>query len=321
MNSILQLNKLNKSEKHGNMRNTPILIFAYNRPEVLKITISSLFNNYGFDQHPIYIFCDGPKVNTTNENLIKIKEVQNIINDFEWPNPPIIIKQEFNLGLANSIVKGVTKVLEQFESVIVIEDDIKTSPYFLNFINKSLEFYKDNSDVISITGFNYPLDNNTITEETFFLRGTECWSWATWRRGWDLFELDAQKLYNELLEKKLFYHFDFKGKYKFSKMLKKTITHNHSWAVKWYASAYLKNKYTLYPKYSLVENIGNQGTNQSQNLRKLLGFIEQNEPINFLKENVLQSEEAYNLISNHFKRYNSITYRIFNYLKQLFING
>lgn len=300
------------------MKIAPILIFAYNRADVLKVTINSLFNNFGFENHPIYIYCDGPKLQASEEDLMKIDNVTNVINEFNWPNKPIIVKQVTNMGLANSIVSGVTSVLEKYDSVIVIEDDINTSPYFLNFISSALEFYKYDTDVISITGFNYPLDNNTLKDQTFFLKGTECWGWATWRRGWDLFEPDAQILYDELKAKKLFYHFDFMGKYKFSKMLEKTITLNHSWAVKWYASAYLKGKFTLYPSRSMVENIGNQGTNQSQNHRKLLGKIEYaGERIEF-KKYAIQSELMFNLISKHFGKYNNIFYRGMNFLLNKF---
>jgi hypothetical protein len=171
-------------------------------------------------------------------------------------------------------------------------------------------------DVISITGFNYPLDNNTIPDQTFFLKGTECWSWATWRRGWDLFEIDAQKLYDELNERNLFYSFDFNGNYGYSKMLKETIKRNHSWAVKWYASAYLSDKYTLFPKYSLVENIGDQGTNQSQNNRKLLGAIQNNDSKFVFDNNVVHSDVAFRLISKHFLIYNSYIFRVYNFILQ-----
>ena len=300
------------------MNKCPILIFAYNRPDILKNTITSLFANYGFNIHPIYIYCDGPKLNSTNENLIEISKVQDVINNFSWPNLPTIVIQEFNIGLANSIVKGVTEVLKVYESVIVIEDDIKTSPNFLNYMNQALDFYKDNDHVISITGFNYPLDNNSIEQELFFIKGTECWSWATWRRGWALFENDGQILYDELKKRKLFNKFDFNGNYKFSKMLKKTIKENHSWAVKWYASAFLKDKLTLYPKYSLVENIGDKGTNQSQNHRKLLGLIEEKNIISTFNIKVEQSETAYNLISKHFAKYNSFLYRIYVFLIEFY---
>ena len=101
-------------------------------------------------------------------------------------------------------------------------------------------------------------------------------------------------------------------------MLKKTIKENHSWAVKWYASAFLKDKLTLYPKYSLVENIGDKGTNQSQNHRKLLGLIEEKNIISTFNIKVEQSETAYNLISKHFAKYNSFLYRIYVFLRQFY---
>jgi hypothetical protein len=93
--------------------------------------------------------------------------------------------------------------------------------------------------------------------ETFFLRGADCWGWATWKRGWDLFEPDGQKLLGEIRRKKLQRAFDINGAYPYTKMLKDQINaKNDSWAIRWYASAYLKEKLTLYPGRSLVQNIG-----------------------------------------------------------------
>jgi putative methyltransferase (TIGR04325 family) len=130
-----------------------------------------------------------------------------------------------------------------------------TSPWFLKYMNHALELYEAEDDAISIHGYVYPLERKL--PETFFLKGADCWGWATWKRGWDLFERDGTKLLNELEQKQLIHEFDYNGSYSYSGMLRDQIAgRNNSWAVRWYASAFLKNKYTLYPGKSLVENIG-----------------------------------------------------------------
>src|SRR5699024_1021539 len=111
-------------------------------------------------------------------------------------------------------------------------------------------------DVISIHGYNYP---TTVTSDsdTFFLKGADCWGWATWKRGWDLFEPNGLSLLQLLSQQNKQKEFDFNGSYPDTQMLKDQISgKNDSWAIRWYASAFLKNKYTLYPSHTLVINIG-----------------------------------------------------------------
>jgi hypothetical protein len=107
-----------------------------------------------------------------------------------------------------------------------------------------------------------------VLPETFFLRYTGCWGWATWKRGWDLFEQDGRKLLKELQRRNLTNRFDVFGSYPFTKMLENQIKGlNDSWAIRWQASAFLKDKLTLFPGQSLIMNIGmdNSGTHPAKN--------------------------------------------------------
>jgi hypothetical protein len=294
----------------------PIAIFVFDRPDILQETLDALSKNQGIEKHQLIFFCDGPCENENSVRLKNIEKVYKVIESIKWSKDVKVFKKSKNFGLANSIVNGVSQVLNDYENVIVLEDDIKTSPFFLKYMRDSLLLYKNNLDVVSISGFNYPLENINVDYETFFLKGTDCWGWATWQRGWAFFEPDAKILLRKINEKKIKKHFDFNGNYKFSKMLKKTIRKNHSWAVKWYASAYLANKYTLYPVKSLVKNIGDKGTNVKQNNLKMLGHdISMKEIVSF-EIKVEQSEFMYAQISNHFAKYYNIFYRIHNFLEQ-----
>ena len=136
-----------------------------------------------------------------------------------------------------------------------MEDDLVVSPYFLDYMNQGLNLYAFDDKVASIHGYCYPF-NQKIKDETFFLRGADCWGWATWRRAWNFFEKDGQKLLKQLKDKKLTHQFDLDGAYPYTKIKKK----HDSWAVRWHASAFLENMLTLYPSESLVQNIGNDGT-------------------------------------------------------------
>jgi len=122
-------------------------------------------------------------------------------------------------------------------------------------MNDGLEKYQDQNQVISIHGYVFPTEQ--ALAETFFLKGADCWGWATWRRGWKLFEADGQKLLDQLKQRALTRQFDFDGSYPYTRMLRLQIDgKNNSWAIRWYASAFLQDRLTLYPGRSLVHNIG-----------------------------------------------------------------
>jgi hypothetical protein len=165
-----------------------------------------------------------------------------------------IIERELNYGLANNIVDGVTQIVAKYKKAIVIEDDLLTSSHFLQFMNEALEKYEDSDEVISIHGYCLPIE---YPGEVFFLKGADCWGWATWERGWQLFDPDGMHLMKQLREKNSLYEFDMEGSYDYSGMLQKQIDGEiNSWAILWYASAFIHNKLTLYPGRSLIVNIG-----------------------------------------------------------------
>ena len=233
----------------------PIILFVYNRPQHTFKTIEALKQNYLAEESDIYIFSDGYK----NEiDKRKVEEVRSIIKNITGFKKITVVEREKNIGLANSVISGVTEIVNKLGKVIVLEDDLITSPYFLQYMNEALEIYENEEKVISIHGYIYPIKKEL--PETFFIKGADCWGWATWKRGWDLFEPDGSKLLKQLEENNLCDDFDLGGSVKNIKMLKKQIAiKNDSWAIRWHASAFIKNKLTLYPGKSLVKNIGADG--------------------------------------------------------------
>jgi hypothetical protein len=87
---------------------------------------------------------------------------------------------------------GVAEVLEEHGRAIVLEDDLVLSPHFLQYMNDGLDRYEDDARVASIHGYVYPVDGPL--PETFFLKGADCWGWATWSRAWSHFEPDGARL-------------------------------------------------------------------------------------------------------------------------------
>ena len=230
----------------------PIALFVYNRPWHTRQTVEALAANMLASDTSLHVFSDAPKSETARQSVEAVRSYIRTISGFKSIT---IIERDTNFGLARSITDGVTSLCEQYGRVIVMEDDLVTSPYFLKFMNEGLDLYDSDERVISIHGYVYPV--KATLPEMFFLRGADCWGWATWKRGWDLFESDGRSLLKELNARKLAHRFDFDGAHPYVRMLKKQIKgKNNSWAIRWYASAFLKNKLTLYPGRSLVLNIG-----------------------------------------------------------------
>ncbi|MDB5239127.1 MAG: hypothetical protein JWO00_462, partial [Candidatus Parcubacteria bacterium] len=236
----------------------PIALFVYNRLEQTRATVEALRKNRLAAESELIVFSDGPK---DAADAPKVAEVRSYIQAVQGFKNIRSIERAENWGLARSIIAGVTEVLNRPEgpgSVIVMEDDLVTSPYFLQYMNDGLALYENESHVASIHGYIYPVKKPL--PETFFLRGADCWGWATWKRAWNRFEPDGAKLLAELERRSLMRSFDLDGSYGFSHMLKRQISgQNNSWAIRWHASAFLAGMLTLYPGVSLVDNVG-QGT-------------------------------------------------------------
>ncbi len=234
----------------------PIALFTFNRPEHTGRTVQALLRNELASDSCLYVFSDGPARPEDKQKVDAVRQYAAGIRGFRAVE---ILPQSQNQGLARSIVQGVTQMCERFGRVIVLEDDLITSPYFLRFMNDGLVKYQNEPRVISIHGYVYPL--RQCLPGTFFLRGADCWGWATWRRGWDLFESNGRFLLSELKRRDLDDEFDFGGNAGYTAMLARQAQGQlDSWAIRWYASAFLDNKLTLYPGRSLVQNIGLDGT-------------------------------------------------------------
>jgi hypothetical protein len=237
------------------MKLAPIAIFVYNRPIHAKRTIDALLLNQESYKSDLFIFSDAAKNHDNKVNVNAVEEVRKYIASICGFKSITIIEREINFGLAKSIIEGVTDILNKHESIIVLEDDMITSTYFLQYMNESLNFYKNDDKIASIHGYVYPTSKKL--PETFFLKGTDCWGWATWKKSWMDFNANGEFLLSELKRRKLTYQFDFNGSAGYTEMLIAQIQgRNDSWAVRWYASAFLLDKLTLYPGRSLVQNIG-----------------------------------------------------------------
>jgi len=237
----------------------PIVLFAYKRPDHLDQTLLALSKAFGATESEMTIFCDGPRGAEDCDAVSEVRAIARRWAETKSFKRVSVVERSHNLGLSQSVITGVSEMLTESETVIVLEDDLIVSRDFLRFMNDALQIYRDDETVVSIHGFTMKVDVDL--PQTFFIRGADCWGWATWRRGWDFFEADAESLLERLDASDRQEDFDFEGSFPYRGMLQDQVSGAvDSWAIRWYASAYLAKKLTLYPGESLVRNIGQEGS-------------------------------------------------------------
>lgn len=234
---------------------SPIILFTYNRPEHTRMTLEALRNNHLSNRSELYIFSDGYRNEGDREGVTKVRELIRSVEGFAGIH---IEEQAGNIGLARNIIEGVTRVVNKHGKVIVLEDDLITSPFFLTFMNEALERYEEEEKIGHVHGFCFPLQE---LPDAFLIKWTGSWGWGTWKRAWDLFDPDGEALLSELMRKKRNREFDFNGNYPFTRMLRRQVNkENDSWAIRWNATLFLNDLLSLNAGKSLVQNIGFDGS-------------------------------------------------------------
>lgn len=295
----------------------PIILFTYNRLKHTVSTVEALRKNSLASASDLIIYSDGPENDQAFKSVQQVRHYLKTITGFKSVT---IVERDRNFGLDKNIISGVTEVVKHHGKVIVLEDDLQTSPFFLEFMNAALRIYQSTDNVISVHGYLYPV--KVKMPETFFIKGADCWGWGTWDRGWANFEVDGQVLLNQLMEGNHGESFDFNNSYPFTKMLQDQIEgKNRSWAIRWHASAFLKNMYTLYPGRSLILNKGGDGSGINVGIESSIKVNLAKQPIEVKKLKVEQNEAAFRAFAKvHYKIFNpSLLYRIRRKLKKMLV--
>ena len=239
----------------------PIVVFSYNRPDHLSRTLAALTRNELASESVLYIYCDGPNLNATEEQVLRIAENRKVAHNASGFKEVNVVEREHNIGLKNNIVGAVTEIVNTYGRVITLEDDVITSVGFLRYMNDALDCYEDEDHVMHISAYMWP--HKCKLPETFFYKVPyPGGGWATWKRAWRHYNDDAAVLYEEWKDR--WEDFDAFG----GNVLSKQLIDNYNgtlrtWFVKWYAVMLGRNAFTLYPRQSLTNNIGfdNSGTN------------------------------------------------------------
>ena len=235
-------------------KSAPIVLFVYNRPEHTRKTVESLLKNAFAGRSELFIYSDGSK---NDEDEGKVESVRQYIHNISGFKRVEIIEREKNFGLAKSVISGVSNVLNKFSSVIVMEDDMVCSPFFLEFINTLLDFYKENSKVFSVTGYTFPIEiPSSYYYDVYASVRASSWGWGTWKNRWEKVDWEVKDFNEFINEPKLTAQFNLGGE-DLTKMLKNQKEGKiDSWAVIWTYAHFVNDAYCIYPVKSRIKNIG-----------------------------------------------------------------
>ena len=242
----------------------PIIVFAYNRPEHLQKTLDALAQNELANQSTLYIYCDGAKPDASEEQLTRVQMVRKVAQSAKGFKEIHIHSAEANIGLANSVIGGVTEVINQWGKVIVVEDDLQTSPYFLNFMNIALDKYESYPAVFSIGGYSYPPQKIQIPKDYPYdaYVSVRCcsWGWATWKDKWEKIDWSLDYLAEFLKQPEQIKAFNRGGDDLTNMLLLQQGHKIDSWAIRYAFQHFYHHAVTILPCVSYVDNIGFDGT-------------------------------------------------------------
>lgn len=267
----------------------PIALFTYSRADHTKQAVESLLRNSEAKESELFIFSDGPK----NESKVSaVKENRDYIYTITGFKTIHIVEREKNWGLSNSLIAGITDIVNKYGKVIVVEDDLILSRYFLRYMNDALDKYANNEKVSAVSAFQNP--TGTDAPETFFLRYFACWGWGTWKRAWDMFNPDVRDLLRQLRWKKNDFNIGGAGPF-YSHLYCHKVGLVDTWAARFYASSFLADKLVLFPGHSMAiqSGIDGSGTHSGNNDSHFHGMSLWQQPINIKDIDVEESKLMY----------------------------
>ena len=246
------------------MKHSPVAMFVYNRADNTQRTLEALLANKHAEKTDLFVFSDGGKDKQSWEMVDNVRsmlhEYKERVGQTGELKSMTIVERPQNIYLERNIIEGITQVLEDHETVIVLEDDIVTSPYFLDYMNQAFYIYRDDDKVMHVSGFtNLDLPDKE-NHETYFTPHMSGWGWGTWARKWKNhfkhFESRDEAL--EGMSNADMDSMQYGGVFPCLRSLdKKPIP----WDICWEIAIYKAGGLCLTPYHTLVRNIGlNNGT-------------------------------------------------------------
>jgi len=234
------------------MAPAPIAVFVFKRPEQTRRLLASLRANPEADETEVRVFADAAR---RDDEVATVEQTRAAVRACGLPRLRLV-ERDRNMGLARSVIEGVSQLCAEHGRAVVLEDDLVVSRTFLAYANTALERYRDDDRVMHVSGYQYDLDLGA-PGDALFLPFISSWGWATWERAWRHFDPLAAAATGVLADPALRRRFDLDGNYGFSAMLEAQRSGRlDSWAIRWYLSVFARSGLSLFPARSLVENAG-----------------------------------------------------------------
>lgn len=290
----------------------PIIIFAFNRLDSLKRTVRSLQANKEFELSDLFIFVDGPRLNKIGEKE-KVEDVRNFVKSITGAKSINYFFHDSNLGLATSIITGTTRIIEEYNRVIVLEDDLYVSQDFLRYMNQMLDLFENDERVFQVSGFSCQVTRPKNYESDVYLSGrAHSWSWGTWKNRWDTVDWDVKDFAILSADKKKQKAFCKYGSDLYGMLAGYMSGKNNSWYIRFNYAMHKQSRFSVCPLRSLVRNdgFGDDATNCRAYNRYKISFEVSHEGPFSVSPDILPND---NLMKEAVK-YWSIPYRIYGKL-------
>ncbi|WKN32530.1 glycosyltransferase [Porifericola rhodea] len=282
----------------------PIVLFVFKRLDHTLKVIEALKNCMEANDSILYIYSDAAR---TPEEKPVVEKLRSSLREIDGFKKVYLIERECNRGLAYNIIHGVSEVIKEEGKVIVLEDDIICSPYFLRYMNDCLDKYKECKDIFSISAYHPIVKNHKGTNiEVYKNPRNSSWGWGTWKDRWEKVDWEVLDFKNFIGNKRKRKEFNIGGE-DLSWMLWKQMKGKlDSWSIRFTYAQYKNKAYTIYPVQSLVSNIGFDGSGSHSDVTDKYAV---NLNVDSKKVSLPNKPEVCETLLSEFKTYYDLTFK------------
>lgn len=284
------------------MSYAPLIVFTYNRKDKAELVLSALNENHLASKTDLYIFCDAPNLNKENDTE-KVNQVINYLKDFKkvsnFKNISVQVAKEHQ-GLAKSVINAVTDIINRYDKVIVTEDDLVAHKNYLNYMNDSLDYYRDNKQIWSISGYTYSLESNRNTNNVYFTYRGSSWGYATWKDRWNTVDWTMKDFYTLPLRPIRMHDLNLAGRDLWFMLWYQKRRKIDSWAVRWVFEQTRHKQLTVYPAQTLLHSIGMDGSGTHHDASGLDKYTTL-EDVSYVLRDICIDKNILNELSRYYK--------------------
>ena len=233
---------------------TPVLLLIYNRPEKTQIVFDRI---KVAKPKNLFVSADGPKKDKLDD-IDKCTKTREILNQIDWDCEVKTNFNQENLGCRIGVSTGISWFFQHVNEGIILEDDCVPDLSFFRFCSILLKKYRDIDKVMHIGGANFQDGTRRGQASYYFSYYNHVWGWATWKRAWDLYDIDI-KNYPQFITSDVFKSmFPDKKKQKYwIKYFSQVFNHKKdTWDYQWTFAIWQNQGLSIVPNLNLVSNIG-----------------------------------------------------------------